>query len=170
MTPQLQRVRADLKSCLARSIGFAAGAVVIGFSDRFISLVKRPFQIRTAKKKQIETGLVLIRILKVDPPRRFLADQTPIQLGNEVGHQQRVEPHIAGYLVQAGIETGKRRVVIALREREGRTLPFVGKNEGEGVALVNENVSRMATISADEASHWDELQMGYTVRKLFPDL
>jgi len=54
-------------------------------------------------------------------------------------------------------QTGKRRVVIAMREREGRTLPFVRKSESEGVALANENVSRMATMSADEAGHWDVL-------------
>jgi len=56
-------------------------------------------------------------------------------------------------------QTGKRRVVIAMREREGRTLPFVRKSEGEGVALANENVSRMATMSADEAGHWDAVPL-----------
>tara|TARA_R110002049_G_scaffold144949_2_gene307234 strand:+ start:2345 stop:2746 length:402 start_codon:yes stop_codon:yes gene_type:complete len=50
-------------------------------------------------------------------------------------------------------QTGTRRVVVALRERAGRTLPFLAMTEGEGVALTQENVSRMATMSADEASH-----------------
>ena len=63
-------------------------------------------------------------------------------------------------------QTGKRRVVIALREREGRVLPFVGESEGEGVALAVENVSRTATMSADEASHWDALHMGYHVDRV----
>ena len=63
-------------------------------------------------------------------------------------------------------QTGKRRVVIAMREREGRTLPFVGMSEGESVALANENVSRLSTMSADEASHWDELHMGYHVERV----
>ena len=63
-------------------------------------------------------------------------------------------------------QTGKRRVVIAMREREGRTLPFVGQSEAEGVALANENVSRLSTMSADEASHWDELHMGYHVDRV----
>ncbi|MEL6450241.1 MAG: IS1595 family transposase [Pseudomonadota bacterium] len=63
-------------------------------------------------------------------------------------------------------QTGKRRVVIAMREREGRTLPFVGQSEAEGVALANENVSRLSTMSADEASHWDELHMGWDVDRV----
>jgi hypothetical protein len=38
---------------------------------------------------------------------------------------------------------------VALRERTGRTLPFVSMSEAEGVALANENVCRTATMSAD---------------------
>jgi transposase-like protein len=63
-------------------------------------------------------------------------------------------------------QTGTRRVVVALREREGRTLPFVRLSEAEGVQLANENVSRMATMSADEASHWDILHAGYHVDRV----
>jgi len=53
-----------------------------------------------------------------------------------------------------------------MRERTGRTLPFVTMSEADGVALVNENVDRMATLSADEASHWDELHMGWHVDRV----
>ncbi len=49
-------------------------------------------------------------------------------------------------------QTGKRRVVVALRERLGRTLPFVTKNESEGVALAIENVSRTAKFIQTMAS------------------
>jgi hypothetical protein len=63
-------------------------------------------------------------------------------------------------------QTGKRRVVVALRERDGRTLPFVRMSEADGVVLANENVSRMATMSADEASHWDMLHMGWDVERV----
>jgi hypothetical protein len=63
-------------------------------------------------------------------------------------------------------QTGTPRVVVALRERTGHTLPFVAMTEGEGLALANENVSRMAAMSADEASHWDILHMGYNVDRV----
>lgn len=53
-----------------------------------------------------------------------------------------------------------------MRERTGRTLPHVTLTEGEGVALVNENVDRMAAISADEASHWDLLHAGWNVERV----
>jgi transposase-like protein/predicted RNA-binding protein YlxR (DUF448 family) len=63
-------------------------------------------------------------------------------------------------------QTGKRRVVIIMREREGRSLPFVAMTESAGVALASENVDRMSTMSADEASHWDMLHMGYHVDRV----
>lgn len=63
-------------------------------------------------------------------------------------------------------QNGRRRVVVVLRERLGRTFPTVTLSEAEGVALVNENVDRMATISADEATHWDALHMGWSVDRV----
>ena len=63
-------------------------------------------------------------------------------------------------------QTGKRRVVVVMRERDGRTLPTVTRSEGEGVVLALENVSRTATMSADEASHWDALHAGWDVDRV----
>ena len=53
--------------------------------------------------------------------------------------------------------TGKRRVVVALRERSGRTIPFVVLHEADGVEIARKIVSREAEVHADEASHWDAL-------------
>jgi transposase-like protein len=63
-------------------------------------------------------------------------------------------------------QSGNRRVVVVLRERHGRTLPVVTMAEAEGVALVHANVDRMATVSADEASHWDALHAGWQVDRV----
>jgi transposase-like protein len=58
-------------------------------------------------------------------------------------------------------QTGKRRVVIAFRQRKGRTRTFVTTNEGDGVGIAKQIVSRLATMHADEASHWDALHAGW---------
>ncbi len=50
-------------------------------------------------------------------------------------------------------QSGKRQVVIAVRQRDGSTITHVGQNEAEGVALVAANVQRGTTVHADEASH-----------------
>jgi hypothetical protein len=58
-------------------------------------------------------------------------------------------------------QTGKRRVVVAFRQRKGRTLPFVVRNEADGVELAKRVVGRSAVMFADEASHWDTLHAGW---------
>lgn len=63
-------------------------------------------------------------------------------------------------------QTGKRRVVVAFRQRGGRTLPFVCRQEGEGVELAMRHVSRWAVMHADEASHWDALHDGWQVGRI----
>lgn len=54
-------------------------------------------------------------------------------------------------------QSGKRQSVVIMRERAGRSLPFVVKSESHGVALVSQHVSADAVVHADEASHWDAL-------------
>ena len=63
-------------------------------------------------------------------------------------------------------QAGKRRVVVAFRERIGRTLPIVTMTEAEGVELAARHVDRMATMSADEASHWDMLHGAWNVDRV----
>ena len=58
-------------------------------------------------------------------------------------------------------QTGKRRVVIALRERGGRTLTLVGKSEAEGVAIARRVAPNASAFHADEAAHWDALHSIY---------
>lgn len=54
-------------------------------------------------------------------------------------------------------QTGKRRVVVIARERQGRTLTTVTKSEADGVAFVKAVVTNGAVVHADEATHWDAL-------------
>jgi transposase-like protein len=63
-------------------------------------------------------------------------------------------------------QSGKRRVVVAIRERKGRTLSFVVKQEADGVALVRANVDPAAKVHADEASHWDGLHAYFEAHRI----
>ena len=54
-----------------------------------------------------------------------------------------------------------RRVVVALRQRGGRTLPFVTMSEDEGVKIVERVVMPGTIVHADEATHWDQLHARY---------
>lgn len=58
-------------------------------------------------------------------------------------------------------QTGKRQCVVVMRERKGRTLPFVVRQEGDIVPYVRDYVTNLTTIHADEASSWDALHAGW---------
>lgn len=58
-------------------------------------------------------------------------------------------------------QTGKRQCVVIMRERGGRALPFVVRQEGDAVPYVRDHVDNLAVIHADEASSWDALHAGW---------
>jgi transposase-like protein len=62
--------------------------------------------------------------------------------------------------------TGKRRVVVALRERKGRTVPFVSTSEAHGVLTAARTVNPGSTMIADEAAHWDALHAVYDTKRI----
>lgn len=63
-------------------------------------------------------------------------------------------------------QTGKRRVVVVMRERKGRTLPFVFKTEAQSVPFIAGRISADATVHADEATHWDALHMRFLTKRI----
>lgn len=63
-------------------------------------------------------------------------------------------------------QTGKRRVVVVMRERRGRTLPFVFKAEGQAVPEIMKRVDDNATVHADEAGHWDALHTKFLTKRI----
>ena len=63
-------------------------------------------------------------------------------------------------------QTGKRKVVVVIRQRGGRTLPFVVGKESDGVPIIRRLVAPGSTIHADEASGWDRLYAHYDMRRI----
>ncbi len=63
-------------------------------------------------------------------------------------------------------QTGTRRVVIALRERMGRTMTYVRNFEHEGVEIARDLVATGSTVYADEATHWDVLEAFFPTERI----
>ncbi len=63
-------------------------------------------------------------------------------------------------------QTGKRRVVVIAREKNGKTLPFVFKTEPEALATLGERIEIGSTVHADEATHWDALHSRYLTKRI----
>ena len=142
----------DLLAAICITVNASKGVSMIQLSRDLDCQYKTAFvlahKLREAMALEVQTGEVLRGHIEVD--------------GAYFGGTIRPENHKADRIDRRLKEhqTGKRRVVVVMRERLGRTLPMVTMAEADGVALVNENVDRMATVSADEASHWDALHAG----------
>jgi transposase-like protein len=63
-------------------------------------------------------------------------------------------------------QNGKRRVVIVMRERKGKTLTFVAKSEDASVPVLRDRIEHGSTVYADEASHWDSLHARYLTKRI----
>src|SRR5271169_2117601 len=63
-------------------------------------------------------------------------------------------------------QNGKRRVVVIMRERDGKTLPFVFKSEDAAIPTIEKHVATGSTIYADEAASWDKLHAHYPVKRI----
>jgi transposase-like protein len=62
--------------------------------------------------------------------------------------------------------TGKRQCVVVMRQRGGRSLPFVVRNEGDAAPFVRDHVGTLATIHADEGTGWDALHAGWDTKRV----
>lgn len=119
---------------------------------------------------QYKTAFVLAHKL-----REAMASQQPEMVA---GHVEIDGAYFGGYVKpenrkedrkdrrRSENQTGKRRVVVVMRERRGRTLPFVFKAEDEAVPTIRERVADGSTIYADEASSWDALDAAYPVERV----
>ncbi len=63
-------------------------------------------------------------------------------------------------------QTGKRRVVVVMRERGGNTLPAVFQSEDASVPTIRATVRPGSTIYADEAAHWDALAARHLTKRI----
>jgi transposase-like protein len=62
--------------------------------------------------------------------------------------------------------SGKRKVVVVIRERGGKTLPGVFRNEADALTFIRKNVAPETTLYADEAAGWNALHARYELHRI----
>lgn len=62
--------------------------------------------------------------------------------------------------------SGRRRVVVVLRQRGGRTLTRTFLREAQGVEFARERIAVGAMVSADEVAHWDLLEQDFGMERV----
>jgi transposase-like protein len=65
-----------------------------------------------------------------------------------------------------GNKSGKREVVVVVREREGSTLPAVFKSESAALGWISSRVAKGTALVADEASSWNDLHNRYEMARI----
>ncbi len=63
-------------------------------------------------------------------------------------------------------QTGKRKVVVAMRERKGTTVTHVFNNEDQALPTIAATVTRGSIVHADEASSWDALNIFFETKRI----
>jgi transposase-like protein len=63
-------------------------------------------------------------------------------------------------------QSGKRRVVVIVRERGGNGIPAVFKSEAEATAFITRRVRKGTVVNADEASSWDALHSRFEMKRI----
>ena len=63
-------------------------------------------------------------------------------------------------------QSGKRKVVVVIRERGGKTLPGVFRNEGDALTFIRQPVAPQTELYADEAGSWNELAARFTLHRI----
>src|SRR3982074_464808 len=63
-------------------------------------------------------------------------------------------------------QTGKRKAVIIIRERNGRSLPAVFRTEGQALSFIRARIAKGTIVNADESSSWDALHAKYEMKRV----
>jgi len=62
--------------------------------------------------------------------------------------------------------SGKRQVVVTMRERDGRTLAQVFPAEADAVAAIRQRVAKGTTVHADESPAWNTLHANFAMQRV----
>lgn len=63
-------------------------------------------------------------------------------------------------------QTGKRKVVVIIRERNGRSLPAVFRTEGAAQNWIKSRIATGTTVHADEAGSWNGLDDRFEMKRI----
>jgi transposase-like protein len=63
-------------------------------------------------------------------------------------------------------QSGKRKVVVVIRERGGNTVPGVFKSEGQALNFVRSRIAKGTVVNADESAAWNELHARFDMKRV----
>jgi transposase-like protein len=65
-------------------------------------------------------------------------------------------------------QSGKRKVVVVVRERNGNSVPAVFRTKGQAQSWIRSRIAKGTVLNADEANSWDGLHGAFEMRRINP--
>jgi transposase-like protein len=62
--------------------------------------------------------------------------------------------------------SGRRKVVVIIRERDGNSLPAVFRSEAAATKFIRSHVAPGTVVNADEATSWDKLGISFEMKRI----
>jgi hypothetical protein len=63
-------------------------------------------------------------------------------------------------------QSGKRRAVVIVRERNGNSLPAVFRSEGQALSFIKARIAKGTVVNADESPNWNELHSRFEMKRI----
>jgi transposase-like protein len=63
-------------------------------------------------------------------------------------------------------QSGKRKAVVVIRERDGSTLPAVFRSEKQALNWVRTRIAKGTVVNADESANWNELHSRFEMKRI----
>jgi transposase-like protein len=84
--------------------------------------------------------------------------------GGYVKPANRKENRVDRRLLQN--QSGKRKSVVIIRERDGNSLPAVFRTEGQALSFIRSRIAKGTVVNADDAPHWNDLQTRFEMKRI----
>jgi transposase-like protein len=63
-------------------------------------------------------------------------------------------------------QSGKRKCVVIVREREGKSVPAVFRSEGQALSFIRSRIAKGTVVNADEGNAWNDLHGQFEMRRV----
>jgi hypothetical protein len=63
-------------------------------------------------------------------------------------------------------QSGERKAVIVIRERNGDTLPAVFRTEGQALNFIRSRIAKGTVVNADNSANWNELHSRFEMKRI----
>jgi ISXO2-like transposase domain len=63
-------------------------------------------------------------------------------------------------------QSGKRKAVVVIRERNGNSLPAVFRSEGAALSFIKARIAKGTIVNADEAGAWNDLHSRFEMKRI----